>query len=299
MRRDSFARESERRSPVKIVLLTLAAAGLAAEGLAAASKAPSVTVTAGDITDRRRNDGHFNELEVELKLGGDGISGARAARATLKTAVDNGGRDLLKPDKKTTDFNEGMGDEPPRVKLSLKNPSRRAVSVKEVSGTVEVFLPSRDPAALVKVDRFQASADKPVSAPGLKAVQAEVMVVSRKTYDAEKKKEEERRKKEAESGGLAGAMAEGFRGLFEGMFGDVGENDVLLKVTDKGSRIFGAEVFDASGKKIDGRGTMKTSGFWILSFGEKPPPDASLRIYVLTPKALVSAPFSLKDVALP
>jgi len=111
--------------------------------------------------------------------------------------------------------------------------------------------------------------------------------------------EEERRKKEAESGGFAGAMAEGFRALFEGMFGDVGENDVLLKVTDKGSKIFGAEVFDASGKKVDGRGSMKMSGFWILNFGEKLPQDASLRIYVLTPKALVSAPFSLKDVTLP
>jgi hypothetical protein len=44
--------------------------------------------------------------------------------------------------------------------------------VKEVSGTVEVFLPGRDPAALVRVDRFLSSADKPISAPGLKAAQA-------------------------------------------------------------------------------------------------------------------------------
>lgn len=289
-----------RGAAVKRARFALAAAGLAAAGLAAAAtKAPAVSVAVGDVTDRRRNDGHFAELEIELKLEGSGIAGARAARASVNKAVDSTGRDLLKEDKKTTDFAQGMGDDPPRVKLSLKNPARKAVAVKEVSGTLEVFLPGRDPAALVRVDKFFSSADKPISAPGLKAAQAEVMVVSRKTYEAEKVKAEERRKKESESAGLAGAMAEGFRALFEGFFGEVGENDVLLKVTDKGNRIFGAEIFDASGKKVDGRGSMKTSGFWILNFGEKLPADASLRIYVLTPKALVSAPFSLKDVALP
>jgi hypothetical protein len=44
---------------------------------------------------------------------------------------------------------------------------------------------------------------------------------------------------------------------------------------------------------------MKVGEFWIVKFTEKLPADASLRIYLMTPKALVTAPFSLKDVALP
>jgi hypothetical protein len=44
---------------------------------------------------------------------------------------------------------------------------------------------------------------------------------------------------------------------------------------------------------------MSVGSFRILKFSEKLPADASLRIYVLTPKSVVTAPFQLKDVALP
>jgi hypothetical protein len=39
--------------------------------------------------------------------------------------------------------------------------------------------------------------------------------------------------------------------------------------------------------------------FWILKYTEKLPPDAALSIYVLTPKAVVTERFALRDVALP
>jgi hypothetical protein len=59
----------------------LALCGALAAGIAAALPGPAgVAVTAGDITDRRRNDNSFAGLEVELKLAGEaaGGSGARA-----------------------------------------------------------------------------------------------------------------------------------------------------------------------------------------------------------------------------
>ena len=178
------------------------------------------------------------------------------------------------------------------------NPARRATKI-QASGQVELFVPGRDSASTAKVDKFQASLDRPVSAGPLKAAGAEVTVVSRKTYDAEKKKDDERKKKEAESAGIAGAMVSVFSGLFEGLWGDIGENDVLIKVDDKAKKVFGVDVFDAAGKKIDDAGSMTVGSFRILKFTEKLPPDASLRIYLMTPKSLVTAPFSLKDVALP
>ena len=96
-------------------------------------------------------------------------------------------------------------------------------------------------------------------------------VVSRKTYEAEKKKDAERRKKEAEGSGIAGAMVNAFAGLFEGMFGDIGENDVLVRVEDKGKKVFSVDVVDAAGKPVDGMGSMKVGDFWILKFTEKRP----------------------------
>ena len=282
--------------------MNLAVLGLAtAQILAAAapSKPSAIGVTPGDVTDRRRNDNSFAGLEIELKLTGEAAGGARGARAVVQKAVDDTGRNLVKEGGRPAEFEKSSGEGSPALKLELRNPARRAKSVREISGQVEVFLPDRDPAAVASADRFLSRMDRPIAASALKAAQTEATVVSRKTYDAEKKKDDERKKKESESAGIAGAMVSAFSGLFEGLFGDIGENDLLIRVTDPGKKVFGVEVFDAGGKRIDDAGSMKVGDFWILKFTEKLPADASLRIYLMTGKALVTAPFSLKDVALP
>ncbi len=282
--------------------MNLAVLGLAAAQILAAaapSKPSAIGVTPGDVTDRRRNDNSFAGLEIELKLTGEAAGGARGARAVVQKAVDDTGRNLVKEGGRPAEFEKSSGEGSPALKLELRNPARRAKSVREISGQVEVFLPDRDPAAVASADRFLSRMDRPIAASALKAAQTEATVVSRKTYDAEKKKDDERKKKESESAGIAGAMVSAFSGLFEGLFGDIGENDLLIRVNDPGKKVFGVEVFDAGGKRIDDAGSMKVGDFWILKFTEKLPADASLRIYLMTGKALVTAPFSLKDVALP
>ena len=299
---------------MKLTVLVLTAAGLLADAhpvsaakpsrtpktpVPSSAKAPAFSITPGDITDRRRNDNFFNRLEIEMKLEGEGLDGVKGTRTLTKKASDDTGRSLVNEEKKAVEFEKSMGSGAPQLKLELKNPARRATFLKEVSGQVELFMPGRDPNATARVDGFLSRVDKLVAAPALKSARADVTVVSRKTYDEEKKKDEERRKKESESSGLAGQMAEAFAGLFSGMMGEIGENDVLLKVTDPEKKVFSIEVCDAAGKQIDGRGSMKVSGFWILSFPEKLPAEASLRIYMLTPKAIVTLPFALKNVVLP
>jgi hypothetical protein len=264
----------------------------------AALAAPPLTVSAGDITDRRRNDNFFGGLEIELKIGGDGAADVRGARALVKKAEDETGRNLLKEGGKTPDFETSMSDTAPTLKLELRNPARRAKTVREVSGQVELFLPGRDPASVARVDGFASKTDKPAASPALKAAKAEVTVVSRKTYEAEKKKDAERRRKEAEGAGIGGAMVEAFAGLFEG-FLTVEENDVLVKVTDPDKKVFDVDVVDSKGTKIDGAGSMTVGTFRILKFPEKLPADASLRVYLLTPRSLVTTPFQLKNIALP
>jgi hypothetical protein len=261
--------------------------------------APPLTVSAGDITDRRRNDNFFGGLEIELRIGGDGAADVRGARAVVKKAEDETGRNLLKEGAKTPDFERSMSDTAPSLKLELRNPARKAKTVREVSGQVEMFLPGRDSASVAKLDGFQSKTDRPVASPALKAAQAEVTVVSRKTYEAEKKKDAERRKKEAEGSGIGGAMVEAFSALFEGFMGAVEENDVLVKVDDPGKKVFDVEVVDSKGAKVDSGGSMTVGSFRILKFSEKVPADAALRVYVLTPKSLVTTPFQLKNVALP
>jgi hypothetical protein len=285
----------------RLGLLTWAAVMLLGLPLAAtaAAKSPRLSVAVGDVTDRRRNDNFFNALEVELKLVGEGLEDAKGGRALVRSAVDDTGRNLIREDQPSQDFEKSGQQGMPPLKVSLKNPARKAAALKELSGQVEVFLPSRDAAAVTRVEKFLSRVDRPIASSGLKAAQANVTVISRKTYDAEKKKNEERRKAEASSAGVAGAMAQAFSALFDGMFGDIGENDVLLQVEDKGKKVFSAEVLDAKGGPIDNQGSMKVGDFWILKYPEKLPEDASLVIYVMTPKALVSAPFNLKGIPLP
>ena len=261
--------------------------------------APPLTVSAGDITDRRRNDNFFGGLEIELKIGGDGAADVRGARAVVKKAEDETGRNLLKEGAKAPEFESSMGGGTPSLKLELRNPARKAKTVREVSGQVELFLPGRDPASVAKLDGFQSKMDRPAASPALKAAKAEVTVVSRKTYEAEKKKDAERRKKEAEGSGIGGAMVEAFSALFEGFMGAVEENDVLVKVDDPGKKVFDVEVVDSKGAKLDGGGSMTIGSFRILKFSEKVPADAGLKVYLLTPKSLVTTPFQLKNVALP
>lgn len=285
---------------MQLVILAFLGAGLLVPAAASPpAKGSGIAVSAGDVTDRRRNDNMFSSLEVELKLTGEGSSGARGARARVEKAVDDTGRNLVKEGSDEPEFSTSSGDGAPALKIELRNPARRAAKVRELTGQVEVFVPQRDPAAQARVAKFLSQVDRPIASPALKAAGAQVTVVSRKTYEAEKKKDAERRKKEAEGAGIAGAMANAFGGLFEGLFGDIGENDVLLRVDDKGKKLFAVDVLDASGKTVDGMGSMKVGDFWILKYTEKLPPDAALSIYVLTPKAVVTEKFALRDVALP
>ncbi|HSD72612.1 MAG TPA: hypothetical protein VLE54_07470 [Thermoanaerobaculia bacterium] len=282
-----------------LTVLALLAAGFLAPAPAGSAGKSGLVVSAGDVTDRRRNDNVFASLEVELKLTGEASAGARGARATVEKAVDDTGRNLIKEKSDSNDFTKSSGDGPPALKVELRNPARRASKVRELTGRVEVFVPERDASAEARIAKFASQMDRPIASPALKAAGAQVTVVSRKTYEAEKKKDAERRKKEAEGAGIAGAMANAFAGLFEGLFGDIDENDVLVRVDDKGKKVFSVDVLDGAGKPIDGMGSMKVGDFWVLKFSEKVPADAGLRISVMTPKSLVTENFALKDIALP
>lgn len=284
------------RCPSLLSVLLLAATALPAQS---GGKGRPFEVAAGDVTDRRRNDGFFSELEVEVKLSGAGLAELKGARVLVSKAVDDTGRDLLGSVGKPPDFEEAAPDRPPKLAVKLKNPPRRAKVIKELSGRVEAFLPGRDRASVVRLEKFLSRVGTPISSPTLKAAQAEVVVLSREAYEAAKRKEDERRKKEAESAGALGAMAEAFGGLFSGLMGQVEENDLVIQTKDPNKKLFGFEVTDGSGKAIERQGGMSTTDFRILKFGQKLPADAVLTIYVQTAKSLATVPFTLKDVSLP
>jgi len=283
----------------------IALALLALPGRAAGQ---DLRVTAGTIEDRRTTGKFFGGLEIELKLTGDDLADAKAARVLLKKAVDESGRDLLPEKKGDEDFQKSSGSSGPNLKVNLKNPARGAGAIKEVSGDVELYAPSRDPAATVVVERLTSRMDKPVASPALKAQKIAVRLVSPNVYRADAKKREaemdaemEKHKDEVKKEAGDDKTAEALMGLvkaFSGMMNDVGDNDVILQIEDEGGKLQDVEVVGKSGV-IDTRGSMSSGGLKILQYSEKLPPDAKLRFLLKTKKSLLKTPFTLTSVPLP
>ena len=110
-----------------------------------------VRVMPGDVKDTRRTDGFFSKLEVEMKVLGDVLAGARGIRVNITKALDETGKNLLPEKKGDDEFKEisSSGNETAKVDLELKNPARRAMAVQEISGTS-----SSSSRALIRARRY-------------------------------------------------------------------------------------------------------------------------------------------------
>jgi hypothetical protein len=185
------------------------------------------------------------------------------------------------------------------VTLKLKNPARRAAVVSEISGELRVFMPERDQAATVVVKGFPAKTGKPLADPSLAKAHVEVTVLTKADYDAMiKHQEEEKIRAEGKKEGLTGAMMNMVEG-FMGMFLEVGEHDVILKIADPAEKVIDIDLLNANGDLLQTQGSMKSEGLKVLKFNKQLPADTQLRIFVGTEKAMASVPFTLTDVALP
>ena len=72
-----------------------------------------------------------------------------------------------------------------------------------------------------------------------------------------------------------------------------------MKISDPEAKLIEFEVADGKGARISGQGSMKTGDVRILNYAETLPADAQLRIFLKTPKSVVSLPLKLTDISLP
>lgn len=244
-----------------------------------------VTISVGDVEDKRTTGKFFSGLEIALKLSGAELADAKGIRTTVKSASDDSGKPIPEPKNRFGDkdrFEEvrkGFGDskaDEVEVKLEFGNPTRAAKAVKEIIGSIELLIPSKDPAAVVSVSLAK-DAGKPLENAALTAAGVEF------TLKAPGKPE----KKESDSG----------------FGGGLDENGVSYEIKDPRGKVANVEVFDASGKKLESNGRM-TGGFGnsksvTISLSAKPPADAVVRLYLVTEKSVVTVPLALKNIALP
>ena len=277
-----------------------------------------VKVAAGDVKDTRRSDGFFNNLDVQLKIKGEALVGAKGIRVSVLKALDDTGKNLIKEEKQGKRFEDyDSGDQgEAKIEIELKSPERKAMTVQEVSGNVDIFSPQKDPRSIIVVPAFLKAIGKPVSIPALKAAGVEVIVWTKEIFEARKKAEEARLKKEMEekakkveqSGKLEDAielLGEGLAKAFGSMFSSFAEmeqNDIAFNVTDPGSKLISIDVEDETGKPIERNGRMTIGGdprTMIYNFKEKLPSTARIRLFILTPRSLITVPFKLSSVPLP
>ncbi len=267
----------------------------------ATAHAADIRISVGEVKDSRSTGQFFNELELKLRLTGDDVPAIRGVKTIVTKAVDGTGRNILNKEEKAADF-ESFSDAVSgrtAVTLKLKNPARRAAVVSEISGELRVFMPERDQAATVVVKGFPAKAGKPLADPSLAKARVGVTVLTKADYDTIiKRREEEKMRAEGAKEGLTGAMMGMMEG-FMGMFLEVGEHDVILKIDDPAEKVIDIDLLNANGDLLQTQGSMKSEGLKVIKFNKPLPADAQLRIFVGTEKAMASVPFTLTDVALP
>lgn len=297
------------RRTIARTALTLAFAAATAGSALAQS---GVGVEIKEVSDSRSRVGQFGgNLQVKLGLTGSGLDKASQARIVVKSAADDKGNDLWsagrQEDFRPRDWNMG------ELSVTLRNPARAAKSIR-LTGNVELFVPSKDPNAVVKIDKPMSKVDKPLSAKALKAEKLTITILSPKKYeeqrgqmkldDAKIAEIRARAKSEGASDEEIDAAIELAKALQELGGGTPPEGALILagKEADM-SRILQVRMLKADGSEVpSGSRSSSTSNgetTMIVEHSEPPPSDATLELTLLTKKATMSIPFELKSIELP
>ncbi|MBM3218579.1 MAG: hypothetical protein FJZ38_07820 [Candidatus Rokubacteria bacterium] len=265
-------------------------------------------VLPAEIKDSRTT-GSFAGLEIELKVIGDAVADAKALRAIPAAATDDTGRNLLDGEDRggAEEFRELSRSDRNAVTVTLKlrNPARQAMTLKEVSGVVELFVPQRDPASVVVIADIKKTAGAPFAAPALAAAGLEITMWTKAQVDARKKAERERLKARMEkTRNDPSAIGETMGRMVGEMFSFGGsEGSLSFQIKGPTKKIVGIEFLDAKGAVLSSGGRMTVGGGTeqtrTYDLGDKLAQAARVRIYVATEASLVRAPFTLVGVPLP
>lgn len=264
-----------------------------------ASAAVGQKVTLVSLEDRRSigNSYFGNRCELEIKTTGDEVKKYKYVKIKgIIRAVDSEGTDLLNDKTDKVDYAE-IGDE--KLKIELKNPMRKATSIKEISGTLDLYNPTEANGAIVKIANFQAKPNV-----NMLPKKAPLSVVFFTKESVEKIAKQEKAEREAKMKQLDPAtreIAAGLMALVEGFgAGMAGENELSFYVNGDISKLVDMKVEDETGKEVRRSGRFISGDhLHTYSYDEKPNSKWKIKILIETPASVKSMPFSLKDVELP
>ncbi len=273
---------------------------IAMANVIAAHAADEVRITVGDVVDSRTTGKFFASCKVELKPIGDAVAEASGLRVRVTAAIDDTGRDLIDPEKQDdgsfTAIDRRFHPEP-RVELELKNPARAAKTIARLTGTIDLYVPKRDPQSIANIAGVMGQLGTPIADAKLAAAAVTIAVFDRAAQEAAKKAPKKAVKPAAKD--LGDAIGEAFAGAMGGSMMTLDENGIEVRIEDPGHRVIGFRFVDAAGAEIDRSSMMSMGTDYFLDFQQPMPKDAALVVELATDQALISVQFALTDVPLP
>jgi len=268
--------------------------------LSLSSLAFALDIQVGDVQDSRTTGQFFSGLTVDLKMVGDELNDASGVKVNIASALDDTGRDLLNPEEKKDTFEDlkQFGQTQNKVSLKLKNPARRANTIKELKGQLELYVPKNDPASKVTVNDLSKQGGKPIESQAFKDAGVQLTLMTSQQYEAEKKKQADAAAAEAKAKGMPPEMLNMMNSLSMGMGSD-DANSLIMKVTDPNNRLVEVTVLGTDGQPIRSNGSMSSGDTKTLYFEQKIPDGAKVEIALATPKSLMVVPLNLQNIALP
>lgn len=273
--------------------------------------AEGVAVTVASVEDQRVTENRFGGLTIELLLKGGSVAEAKALRVKVKSAKDNVGSVLYKPerDDKQGGFEEFSPDRRPLPGVRLLSPRRDASTV-DVTGEIELFIPSLDPNTKQRFDGFLKRLDTPIAGPALKGAKVEITPLSAKEYKARQLKNRPTKEQimaEGKKQGVPDAEIQKAIELMDALAALGGEEpsptSILLEAKDPDGRVISIDVVKADGSELRAPSRGFSGGHELklmkIDLEEKAPADAALLVTLRTPKSLVTIPLNLKEVVLP
>ena len=231
--------------------------------------APPLQMTfLGIREERARGEAGASTCALDVQLVGTRRGDIESARVVVRKADDDTGASLVPEGAEHAALEPVHGEDPEAavtLSVPLKAAARKARTIGEVSGEIELYVPNVDPSAVVSVPKLRAQAGRPVTSPSLAALGVEIAFATPQEVEA-----------------LPAAP-----------------DDVVLKVSDPRKAIEGFYLLDAEGTAW-GTNRETRAGLLVLSSQAEPPgPEWGLKVRLLTPSTLRRYRFALKDVPLP
>jgi hypothetical protein len=274
---------------------------------AKAQAAPKATPANAKMTtvQDRRSAGHFPRCTLGIELPDLPAHEVKAARVVVTKAVDDLGTDLVKEDAAEARLeptqrgqfgkpDAGKPAPPTIVFAEMKNPPRKAKVLKEVSGEIELFVPSRDPNGEARLEKFLSLAGKPVANAVLKANGVEIAFLSQAQIAAEAERAKLKKDGYTDEDSIKEMVESALYSFPKGE-----EGEVVLRVKDPKKAIQEIKAYNGEGNRVFS-GDSEEAGFRVLKFwNDKPKPDWSLGVEMRSDKSLVRHSFVFREIPLP